>query len=336
MSEFLMKLPPHQHGKYVMKHTIFILAAAMLPAVCFSFYYYGYRILFAYLLTMSVCALTEWTYDSIKYRKDYLHRFLEFKGSITAAFIVMTLPPILPYYIYVVAALIASLIGKELFGGFGRNVYNPAITGRIAVLVGYSSYMNTFYLPTSNIFENGLFNITTVPIDAVSMATTLTAAKETVAIGGTLPVLMTETWLPSFLGFIPGAAGEVSTLALLIGGAVILITRIGAWRIPFACLTTFLVLATVFWYFNQGYILDPITQVLSGGIVLGALFMATDFVTSPLYSKGQIIFGIGCGALTVLIRIFSSYPEGIGFSILLMNSLVPLIDRYTKPRSFGG
>ncbi len=336
MSSFLMKLPPHQHGKYETKYTFFILSAAMLPAILFSIFYYGYRMLFAYILTMGVCSFTEWVYESIKYKKDYLERFLEFKGSVTAALIVMTLPPILPYYVYVVAALIASIIAKQLFGGFGRNVYNPAITGRIAVLVGYSSLMSTFYLPTSNILENGLFNITTVPIDAISMATTLTAAKETVASGGTLPILMTDTWLPSFLGFIPGAAGEVSALALLIGGALILITRIGAWRIPFACLTTFLVLATVFWYFNQGYVLDPITQVLSGGIILGSFFMATDFVTSPLYSKGKIIFGIGCGALAIMIRIFSSYPEGIGFSILLMNSLVPLIDRYTKPRSFGG
>lgn len=336
MNNYLMKLPPHQHGKYETKYAFFVLSAAMLPPIFFSLFYYGYRLLFAYIITMTVCITSEWIYESVKYKKNYLERLLEFKGSVTGALIVMTLPPILPYYIYVVAALIASMIAKQLFGGFGRNVYNPALTGRIAVLVGYSSYMSTFYLPTSNIFENGLFNITTVPIDSISMATTLTAAKELVAKGETLPILMTDIWLPSFLGFIPGAAGEVSALALLIGGAFILVTRVGSWRIPFACLTTFFILASIFWYFNQGYVLDPITQILSGGILLGAIFMATDFVTSPLYSKGKIIFGIGCGALAIMIRIFSSYPEGIGFSILLMNSLVPLIDRYTKPRSFGG
>jgi len=335
MSKYIMKLSPQRHTTFNVSYIIFILAFALLPAILLSIYKFGYRILLIYIITMVLSGIFEWTFKYLKGDKPTFKDFMEMKGAITGALIVLTLPPYVPLYVLPIAAFIAIVIAKQMFGGFGRNLFNPALTARVMLLVAFPSVMSRFLLPTTNIFQNGLFNISLQPLDTISSATTLTTAKEIIRRGGELPFLSTDLWLPSFLGNTAGSIGEVSALAILVGMLILLISRVITWHVSFSYLGSFIIFTTLIWTFNIGQVLDPVTQLLSGGLLFGAIFMATDFVTSPLHARGKIIFGIGCGLLTVLIRTYSSYPEGVGFSILLMNALVPIIDRYTRPRSFG-
>jgi len=215
------------------------------------------------------------------------------------------LPSRLPWWMAAVGSFFAVVIVKQLFGGLGNNIFNPALAGRAFLLASFPIYMTSWVRP----------------FDAVSCATPLAIVKENLS--GTMPSL----W-DLFIGKTAGCLGETSAVALLIGAGFLFWRKIITWHIPFTYIGTVTILS---WVFGR----DPLFSVLAGGLVLGAFFMAVDPVTSPMTAKGQIIFGVGCGIVTVVIRQWGGYPEGVCYSILLMNALVPLIDRYTKPRRLG-
>jgi electron transport complex protein RnfD len=239
----------------------------------------------------------------------------------------MNLPPALPFYIPIVGSVVAIVITKQLFGGLGFNIFNPALIGRAFVLISWPRAMTTWSEPTAAF----------VALDAKTTATPLGILKEE-GIGKLLEVFgdKINLYTQLLIGHRGGCIGETSIIALLIGAAFLLYKGYITWHIPISFLGTAAILAWVFGGKGTGLFTgDPIMHLLSGGLVLGAFFMATDYVTSPSLRKGQIIFGIGCGAITMLIRLKGGYPEGVMFAILLMNCFAPLIDRSLKAKPFG-
>jgi electron transport complex protein RnfD len=228
----------------------------------------------------------------------------------------------------VVGSLVAIGIAKLSFGGVGYNIFNPALVGRVFLLVSFPVQMTLW--PTA--VENN-----TSLVDAVTGATTLGLIKEGVQFGETMSSLSAS--IPSaqqmFLGITSGSIGEMSALALILGGVYLIARKVISWHIPVTVLATIAVMTGIFWWIDPEHYANPLIHVLSGGAILGAFYMATDLVTSPVTKKGMLIFALGIGVITVVIRLFGSYPEGISFAILIMNAFVPLINSYFKPRRFG-
>ena len=246
-------------------------------------------------------------------------------AALTGILLALNLPPNAPWWLTLLGAFVAIVISKQIYGGLGYNPFNPALVARVVLLISFPVQMTRWTAPAP------LFS----GIDAVSTATPLGQAKESVMLTGSLPSSMQGGMGDFLLGNMAGCLGEVSALALLLGGAYLLVRRIITWHIPVAYLGSTVVLAGIFWLVDGSRYPDPLFHLLTGGLMLGALFMATDMVTSPITGRGQIVYGIGCGILTVLIRLFCGYPEGVSFAILLMNAATPLIDRYTQPTKFG-
>jgi len=221
--------------------------------------------------------------------------------------------------------VIAIVIGKQVYGGLGANPFNPALVARVVLLISFPVQMTTWSAPAP--LGAGL--------DLVTKATPLGEWKTAVMLTGRMPEALQGGSLNYFLGNMPGCVGEVSALALLLGAAYLFWRRILTWHIPAAYLGAVVVLSGLFWLANPAKYPNPLFHLLTGGLLLGALYMATDMVTTPVSPKGMVLFGLGCGVLTVLIRLFGGYPEGVSFAILLMNAATPLIDRATRPRVFG-
>ena len=282
---------------------------ALLPALVASIILFGMRALLLEAVCVAACVLFEALYNIITGHKQTIG---DLSAVVTGLLLAFNLPPQLPIYIAVVGCFVAIVIAKQLFGGIGQNFANPAILGRVVLLVSYSQAMTTWQIPQRA--ADG--------IELVSGATPLA----TLTTGGT-PAL---SYADMFMGIGKGGCiGEVCGLALLIGFVYLLVRRIITHTIPVAFLATVL-------FFTLVLGQDPIAHLFTGGLLLGAIFMATDYSTSPVTEKGKLIFGIGCGFLTVIIRVFGAYPEGVSFAILLMNIVAPHIDRLTKTKAFGG
>jgi electron transport complex protein RnfD len=228
----------------------------------------------------------------------------------------------------IVGSLVAIGIAKLSFGGIGFNIFNPALVARVFLLISFPIQMTTW--PTA------VVNNTTL-VDATSGATTLGIIKEGLMMGETMSSLSAKlpTNLDLFLGITGGSIGEMSGLALLLGGIYLIYRKVITWHIPVVVLGTMAIMTGIFWAINPEQYANPMVHLLAGGAILGAFYMATDLVTSPMTKKGMIIFAIGVGAITVVIRLFGAYPEGVSFAILIMNAFVPLINTYFKPRRFG-
>ncbi len=279
---------------------------ALLPAAAGSIFFFGLRALKIMAVTVVTCLVTEAASQAVFHRPV---RVKDGSAVVTGLLLSFVLPPRLPLWMAALGGFSAIFLVKELFGGLGYNIFNPALAARAILLASFPVEMTRFYPP----FQTG--------VDAVSGATPLTAVKEHLA--GPLPSLK-----EMFLGVRAGCLGETSVLLLLLGAALLLARRIITWHIPLAYLATVAVLSAIFRQ-NVAF------QLLAGGLILGAFFMATDYVTSPLTSRGKLIFGIGCGIITVLIRMQGGYPEGVCYAILFMNMLVPMIDRLTYPVRYG-
>jgi electron transport complex protein RnfD len=239
----------------------------------------------------------------------------DLSAAVTGLLIAFNVPSGLPYWIAILGCFVAIIVVKQLFGGVGKNLVNPAITARVVLFISYATEMTTWTLPR-------------MAADATSTATPLGVLAE----GGTLPSNM-----QMFLGFIGGSMGEVSAVALLIGGLFLIWKKIISPIIPACFIGTVFVFAFIYYTATGGDALQmAVFHVLAGGVMLGAFFMATDYVTSPLLPMGKVIFGIGCGLITMIIRIWGQYPEGVSFSILLMNCLTPLINNFAEKRMYGG
>lgn len=230
------------------------------------------------------------------------------------------LPSSIPLWMVAVGALVSIGVGKMTFGGLGKNPFNPALVGRVFMLLSFPVAMTTF----------------PEVADAATGATPLSAMKGALASGMTVPEAMRMfSYQDLLVGFKSGSFGEVSAVALLLGFVWLLVRRVITWRIPVYVLGTMALFTGILWAVNPDQYMSPVFHLLTGGALLGAIFMATDYVTSPMTNRGMLLYGIGIGAITVLIRIWGQYPEGMSFAILIMNAFVPLIDKYVKPRRFG-
>ena len=291
---------------------------ALMPALVVSTVVFGWDVLRVVALSVASCVVFEYLIQKFLFRGPLT--ISNWSAVVTGVLLAFNLPSTIPWWIVVIGAFVAIAIAKMTFGGLGKNPFNPAIVGRVFLLIAYPVQMTTFPLPV-----NGSF-------DALSGATPLAAVKH----GAAADVLGTQELL---LGNMPGSLGEVAALALLAGFVYLLWRRVITWHIPVTVLVTMALFAFVvalargesgaaLWQF-------PLFHVLAGGAMLGAIFMATDYSTSPMTVRGGVIFAVGIGLITMLIRLWGAYPEGMSFAILIMNSCVPLINKYVKPKRFG-
>ncbi len=310
---------PHIRTHTTTRAIMLDVCIALFPALIWGVYIYGWRVLTVTLVSVIFAVLAEFAYEKLLKKPVTV---LDFSAVVTGIILALNLPATVPLWLPAVGAVFAIVVVKQLFGGLGKNFMNPALTARV-FLFAWPTFMNTF----AAVGEKFSAFAIGAP-DVVASATTLSSLNE-----GTLPA--GQTMFDAIIGYENGCIGEVSALLLAAGFVYMLVRRVVTWHIPVAYIGTVFVLTLIF---PMGA--DPLNfalwQIFSGGLFLGAIFMATDYATSPITNKGRIIYGIGCGALTVLIRYFGGYPEGVSFSILIMNLLVWYIDRYTKPTRFGG
>ena len=313
---------PHLRGNETTRSLMLDVVIAMVPALVAAVIVFGIRALTLTAVSVVACIFWEWLYRKIL-KKD--QTVGDLSAVVTGMLLAFVCPVTLPYWMMILGDAFAILLVKQLYGGIGRNFMNPALAGRAALLACYATAMTTWIDPSAS--KAGVLG---VGADIVTAATPMAMMKE----GGLAAVMETYDLQSMFVGNIGGSLGEVSALALLIGGIYLIARKVITWHIPVAYLGTVAVLTFLFPRGN-----DPLTfmlyNLLGGGLMLGAFFMATDYVTSPVTSKGRIVFGIGCGLLTVFIRYFGGYPEGVCYSILIMNCTTWLIDKYMRPARFG-
>ena len=316
---------PHIHTQLTVKQIMWRVVIAMVPALLISVYNFGISALIITMMAVLFCAITE--YVIVKYLLHLEVTLFDGSAVITGMLLAFNVPTNLPIYMLLIGSMVAVGIGKLSFGGLGNNPFNPALVGRVFLLISFPVEMTTWPLPS------GLL----AGLDAVTGATPLGLLKDGLRSGIAVPELMTElpSYLSMFLGTYAGSLGEISGLALLIGLIFMLQQKVITWHVPITVIVAVFAFSGLFWLIDPTQYADPVFHVFSGGAMLGAIFMATDYVTSPTSHRGMIIFGVGIGFFTVLIRIFGSYPEGISFAILIMNAFVPLINKYAKQHRYG-
>ena len=335
---------PHVHISMDVPTIMAWVIAACLPATLYGFYQFGWPAISLFVVTISAALIGEAFALKLAGKSLRIHLF-DGSALVTAWLLAMSLPPWAPWWIGVLGSGIAILIGKQVFGGIGQNVFNPAMVARVALLVSFPVEMTTWIDPRPLLsaqapgFVDGL-GITFIGIpdvDAVSSASTLGYIKTSVDQGLTLSEILPDIFDPlsAFMGTTNGSMGETSAFFLLLGGLILLFRGIISWHIPFSMITAAAGLALLANLIEPSTYPGPSIHLLSGGMMLGVFFIATDPTTSPSTPMGGIVFGAGCGVLEWLIRTWGGYPEGLGFSILIMNSLTPLIDQYVRPRVYG-
>ncbi|MBQ8158419.1 MAG: RnfABCDGE type electron transport complex subunit D [Prevotella sp.] len=325
MSKLIVSLSPHAHGTDSVERNMYGVMIALLPALLVSFYYFGLGSVIVCATSVAACVFFEWAIN--KYMlKNERNTVLDGSAALTGILLGMNLPSNLPIWIIIIGALFAIGVAKMSFGGLGQNIFNPALVGRAALLVAFPAQMTTW----PKVGELGY-------LDAATGATPLSIMKGAIKSGDASVLNQLPDSFALLIGNHPdgaGALGEICALALLIGLAFMLWRKIITWHIPVSILGTVFVLSGLLHVSNPIYA-DPFSVLLSGGLMLGAIFMATDYVTSPMTGKGQLIYGIAIGVLTVIIRNWGAYPEGMSFAILIMNAFTPLINNYVKPTRFG-
>ena len=295
---------------------------AMLPALVFACVRFGARALALTAVSVVACMFWEWLYRVLLKKPQTIG---DLSAAVTGMLLAFVSPVTMPYWMAVVGAFFAIIVVKQLFGGIGKNFVNPALAGRAFLVGSYAGVMTTWIDPAA-----GKAPLMGSTADIVTAATPMAYLK----VGDMAGVTAEYSVMDMFIGMCGGSMGEVSALCLLVGGAYLIWRKVINWQTPVAYIATVAVLTLLFPKSGSG-IEFMLYSVFGGGLFLGAIFMATDYVTSPVTKKGQLIFGIGCGLFTVLIRYFGSYNEGVCYSIMVMNLLVPLIDKYTKPTRFG-
>lgn len=315
---------PHIQSNESTQRIMLDVLIALVPAFIISILFFGLGALKVVLTAAIACVLFEALIQKFLLKTKI--QVMDGSALLTGVLLAFNLPAGYPIWMTLVGSLVAVGIAKLSFGGLGQNPFNPALVGRVFLLISFPVATTLWPKPA-------LLQLTT---DGTTGATILGLLKEGVSAGVPVSQILGTTGLTDlFMGQMGGSLGEISTLALLLGGVYLLYRRVITWHIPLSFLLSVFVLSGIFWMVNPEMYAPPFFHLVTGGVMLGALFMATDMVTSPMSNSGQILFGIGCGILTILIRVFGVYPEGVSFAILIMNAVVPLIDKFLKPKRYG-
>jgi Na+-translocating ferredoxin:NAD+ oxidoreductase subunit D len=321
-----ISLSPHIHGKESTPKLMSGVIIALIPAFLTSLFFFGTGALIVTAVSITSCLLFEYLIQRYIIKRPIT--ITDGSAAVTGLLLAFNLPSNLPVHIIIIGSFVSIAIAKMTFGGLGNNPFNPALVGRVFMLISFPVQMTTW--PVSAGLKTGY-------LDAVTGATPLAIVKEGLKNGDSLALLMTK--IPAtadmLLGKMGGSMGEVSAAALLIGFIYLLIRKIITWHIPVSVIATVAAFTTILWLINPESYAGPHFHLLAGGVLLGAIFMATDYVTSPMTPWAMIVFGCGIGFLTVIIRVFGAYPEGVSFAILIMNAFVPLMNRCFKPKRFG-
>ena len=321
MSNRIVAPSPHLHGDFSTPRIMRDVVIALIPAFAFSVFIYGLSAVFVTGIAILSCMLFEWLIDRFMLRRA--STLGDWSAVVPGTLLAFTLPANISPWLVILGSLVAIGIGKMSFGGLGRNLFNPALVGRVFLLISFPVQMTLF--PD------------TAGVDAITGATPLAFVKEALKTGTPVTEIMPNIDLGGMLlGFKDGSMGEIGALALLLGGIYLLIRKVITWRIPVFVLGSMFVFAAILWLADPQEYINPLFHLFAGGAMLGAIFMATDYVTSPMSKAGQAIYASGIGVITILIRVWGAYPEGISFAILIMNATVPIINMYVKPSRFGG
>jgi len=325
---FIVSSSPHTHSGASVERIMLDVLIALTPAFLAACWLFRLEALRLTAVCVATCLLTEWLCRKAMKRANTLS---DLSAAVTGVLLAFNLPPSLPSWMAVAGSVFSIAIAKQVFGGIGYNPFNPALAGRAFMLISFTGAMTTWSQST------WMQKIAGAATDALTTATPLGFAKEALKTGQALPALNASLLGDFFLGNMNGCIGETSALALLLGAAYLLYRKVITWHIPAAYLLTVLIYAAVLKAVAPATAIPPLFHLLSGGLILGAFFMATDMTTTPVTRRGMIVFGIGCGVITMLIRTVKTgaYPEGVSFAILIMNAFTPLINRATRNRIFG-
>lgn len=324
MNKLTVSLSPHVHSGDSVSKNMYGVLIALVPALLCSFVYFGIGAILVTLVSVASCVFFEWAINKYMLKRSDTS-VLDGSAILTGVLLAFNLPSNLPLWIVMVGALFAIGVVKMTFGGLGCNLFNPALAGRAFLLISFPVQMTTWPKPLQ-----GFFNV-----DAETAATPLALMKQAIKDGNTDAIeKIPNSLLDMFTGQTGGSMGEVCEIALLLGLFYMLYKKIITWHIPVSILATVFIFAGALHLAKPEYP-SPFMDLVSGGLMLGAIFMATDYVTSPMSKKGQLVYGVAIGFLTVVIRTWGAYPEGMSFAILIMNAFVPLINNYFKPKRFG-
>jgi electron transport complex protein RnfD len=317
---------PHTHGEDTTKKLMYGVVLALMPAFFASIFYFGIGAVIVTATSVMSCLVFEYLIQRFIFKKPI--SITDGSAIVTGLLLAFNLPSNVPVFIIIIGSFVSIGVAKMTFGGLGNNPFNPALVGRVFMLISFPVQMTSWPVPTG---------LKTGYTDAITGATPLAIIKEGLKNGESISQLMEKvpTTLQMFLGKMGGSMGEVAAFALLIGFAYLLIKKIITWHIPVSIIGTIAVFTTILWLINPETNANPMFHLMAGGVLLGAIFMATDYVTSPMNPKSMIIYGCCIGILTVVIRVWGAYPEGVSFAILIMNAFVPLMNAYIKPKRFG-
>ncbi len=324
MEKLIVSLSPHDHANDSVQRNMYAVLIALIPAFLVSLYMFGLGALIVMLTSVAACVFFEWAIVKFIFKRERT-TILDGSAAITGVLLGFNLPSNLPIWIIILGALFAIGVAKMSFGGLGCNPFNPAIVGRIFLLISFPVQMTTW--PVAGQWMHYT--------DVQTGATPLGIMKGVISGAPGVSLDQLPSSLDLFLGNNPGSFGEISALALILGGIYLIWKKVITWHIPVSILVTVFVFSGIMYLVNPALYASPLTHLLTGGLMLGAFFMATDYVTSPMNPKGQLLYGVCIGLITVIIRLFGSYPEGMSFAILIMNSFTPLINNYIKPTRFS-
>ncbi len=303
-TKLVVSSSPHVHSDFTTRRIMGMVILSLIPAGVIGTYFLGLRALFVILACIIASVASEWAWQKLNHRKSTI---CDLSAVVTGLLLAYNLPPTIPIWMAVCGSIFAIIIVKHFYGGIGCNIVNPALAARAMMLISWPTAMTTW------------------SVNGISGPTPLAAMKAGSA--GSV------SYWNMFIGNMGGCIGETCSLLLILGGLYLIWEEVISWRIPVIYIATTAILSALF---NHGGAFMPCSEILTGGLLIGAFFMATDYTTSPMTAKGQYIYAFGCGLITALIRTWGGYPEGVSFSILIMNVAVPLIDRYTEPRVLGG
>ena len=321
-NKLIVSPAPHAHSGDSVRRNMLLVIAALIPAYAVSIAAFGWGALITTAISVATCVLCEWVIAKFVLKQK--STIGDLSAVLTGLLLAFNLPSNLPWWIVIIGAIVAIGVGKMSFGGIGQNIFNPALVGRVFLLISFPAQMTTWPIPEG--FQGGY-------IDAATGATPLAAMKDVVK-GDTSAISKLPDLWEAFIGLVGGSFGEVCAAALIFGGLLLICTRVITWHIPVSILAT----VALFSWIATPAGMDPHIfisyELLTGGLLLGAFFMATDYVTSPMSPWGKILFGIGIGLIVMVIRMWGSYPEGVSFAILIMNACVPLLNKI-RPKRFG-